>query len=594
MSTVITHPAADAVILGIGPMGGDISVKLATAGIKTVGIERGPYWDYSIDYSHAKYDEWAIIYAHRFDGPLTQHTFTLRNDRTQFAMPVRRYLGQAHGHGYGVGGATQHYGGQMGRYGPWVHQVLSSTVSKYGQAFLDNAVPNNDIQDWPYTYNDLVPYYKDWEMAWGVNGTDQQPFHPDSKFPMPPHPATPLGQLYNDTTAAMGYHPHPIPTSLASQPFVNQFGVQVNACVYDGWCSCNAFPCEVGAKANSAYRTVPAAIKSGNLDLRTYSYVFRLDTDPVTNKVTQARYYDAAGNVHVQPGKVFINTVQAHSIIRMMLISGIGNPYNPVTVTGTLGRGAVQTGGSPSRSATGTLALGANAYPAGNGQGGAFQFLDLADDNFDHTGKDYIGGSRVTVGAYVGSGPGGLSMAQAASANNIGSAYKASLKDRYLQTTTTLSLSPSGMFPPRKTDYIDLDPHYTDMYGDPLARQTMANNNNGTKCSNDQAPLYQAILQKMGATNITLSAPADPTKPAQITSWSNHTRGGLRIGTDKTLSAMNKWGESWTAENLFAAGEGLVPVGDNTTTGGTHPVGAMAFLNADGIKKYLASPGPLV
>src|SRR5260221_13723289 len=100
MSAVITHPATDAVVVGAGPMGGDVAVKLATGGVKTVGIERGPYWDYSLDYSHAKYDEWAIIMNHRFDGSLSQATFTLRNNRNQFALPVRRYLGQSHGHGY--------------------------------------------------------------------------------------------------------------------------------------------------------------------------------------------------------------------------------------------------------------------------------------------------------------------------------------------------------------------------------------------------------------------------------------------------------------------------------------------------------------
>ena len=370
--------------------------------------------------------------------------------------------------------------------------------------------------------------------------------------------------------------------------------MQVNACVYDGWCSCNAFPCEVGAKANSAYRTVPAAIKTGNFELRTFSTAFRFDTDPATKKVTAVRYYDVAGNVHVQPGKAFVNTSMQHNIIRLMLLSGISTPYNAVTATGVVGRApAMSTAAGPNRSVSGKINIGANAYPAGNGQGGSMQFLDLADDEFDHTNKDYLGGSRVSVGTYAGTGPSGLSIAGAASANNIGSAYKASVKDFYLRTTTNLSISPGGMAYPRKDDFIDLDPHYTDFFGDPIARQTMGSMNNGSKCSNDQAPLYQAILQKMGATDITLGATASTTSPAQQTSWSNHTRGGARFGADPNLSVFNKWLQCWDCENMFAAGELSFPVGDNVTTGGTHPAGPLALLAADGVKKYLANPGPL-
>jgi hypothetical protein len=51
--------------------------------------------------------------------------------------------------------------------------------------------------------------------------------------------------------------------------------------------------------------------------------------------------------------------------------------------------------------------------------------------------------------------------------------------------------------------------------------------------------------------------------------------------------------QSWTCENLFASGEICDTFGDNITAG-THVAGAMAYLEADGIKKYLANPGSLI
>ena len=74
--------------------------------------------------------------------------------------------------------------------------------------------------------------------------------------------------------------------------------------------------------------------------------------------VVAVRYYDSAGNIHVQPAKTFVNTLWGFNIIRLMLLSGIGNPYNPTSITGSLGRAAVQPNGAPSRTATGTACWG--------------------------------------------------------------------------------------------------------------------------------------------------------------------------------------------------------------------------------------------
>ena len=104
---------------------------------------------------------------------------------------------------------------------------------------------------------------------------------------------------------------------------------------------CN-YVCETGAKANSAYRTVPAAIKTGNFTLDVNSYVFRLDTDShgtghrrqvlrrrrATSTCSQRRYSSTGSGDSTSSGS--------------MLLSGIGNPYNPTTVSGSLGQGMTE------------------------------------------------------------------------------------------------------------------------------------------------------------------------------------------------------------------------------------------------------------
>jgi gluconate 2-dehydrogenase alpha chain len=600
-TAVIQEPEVDVCLLGLGVAGGIIAAELATAGYSVVGIEKGPYWDYESDFALTKYDEWGIMMLRKFDHPLPMFTYSLRNNSDQMAMPVRRYtMDQFIAAGHGVGGMAQHYAGMMGRFGPWAYTMQSETASKYGADFLSTIDPTNDIQDWPMTYNDYEPYYVEFEKAWGITGTNQGPFQPMSQnFPLPPHPYSNVGSIGFSALEGMGYHPYPLPTALASQAYVNQYGIQSNACVYDGWCAepCN-FVCEVGAKSNAAYRTIPAAISSGNFNMALNSFVFRLDVDSSTNMITDVRYYDPAGNVHVQPAKVFYNGLWGFNLVRLMLLSGLGTPYNPTTVTGSLGRGT-QFGTPPPNvaSVTGTLNIGANLYPAGNAEGGAVDILDLADDNFDHTGLNFIGGGMLRMGVYPGSGPANLEIASGVGAASMGSKFKASLKNYYLPTTTPITLSMDGPELPDTRWNIDLDPHYTDVYGDPIARWTYNFGNNAYNAaaylSGSLSSPAAKILQKMGCVDLTANAGISSGQIPMDT-WPAHIRGGCRMGKDPSSSVMNMYGQMWSYQNLFGGGEITDTTGDNTTIGGTHPMGAALYVHAEGIKKYLQSPELLV
>jgi gluconate 2-dehydrogenase alpha chain len=600
MSQIINHNAVDVVVLGMGVTSGTVAVELAKAGYKVVGLERGPHWSFANDFYYTKYDEWGIGFMRKFDISLAITTATLRNNSSQFALPIRRnsigYSGQIISEGWGVGGMAQHYGGVMGRYAPWVYQMYSDTVNKYGLDFLNAAVPHQDLIDWPMTYDDYKPYYEQWEKMWGVCGTNEGPLLPgfaNYSYPLPPSPTTPVATEFKNAAEALGYNPFPLPVALASQAFVNPYGVGVQQCMYDGWCAgpCN-YTCETGAKANSDFRTVPAAISTGNFELRTNSYVFRLDTDGSGN-VTQVRYYDEQGNINIQPGKVFFNGLWGHNIVKLMLHSGIGNPYNPANATGSLGRGIAMGVPPPVRLAIGTLNnIGGNGYPAGNGYGGGYTMRDLADDNFDHKGLNFIGGAYPFVGTYLGGGPNNFAFyADQPTPDMIGGTFKASLKDAFLPTKTTMVFAPSGISPPVTDWYVDLDPHYSDRYGDPLPRLTLDWTMNEVNCANYLAPKFADILTKMGASNVQVSPVV--TTASHNPAWQAHMRGGARIGSDPATSVFNKWQQCWTSHNLFAAGEICKPTGDNTTAG-THPIGPMSYVAAEGIKKYLASPGPLV
>jgi len=613
MSTVITEPTVDVVCLGVGYMSGVVATELALQGYKVVGITKGPHWDYVNDFSMTKYDEWGVGLGRKYDSPLPLQTTTIRNDSSQFALPVRRYTMpiQYHALGHGVGGAAQHYGGTMGRQGPWGYHMLASV----GKTTLNSINPQDDTFDWPLTYAQYEPYYVEWEKAHGLCGIDNgsptnspndqySDHYPWMSHPywLPPHPLTPVAQMFQTATQALGYHPFPHVSSLASQPYTNQYGVTVNPCVYDGYCGgpCD-YACETGAKANAAYRTIPAALNSNNFTLVTNAYIYRLDYDATTNQVIAARYYDAQGNIHVQPGTVFFNGMWGYNMIRIMLLSGVGVPYQynsgAGTGTGTVGRGLTN-GYLPFRgtNVSGTLNIGGNSYAAGNGSGGSVDIYDLMDDNFVTPGQNFIGGSQIGMGGYLGGGPGNITFAGGVSApsssnpnGSMGSAFKATQQNKYLPKTVGVGATPFAPDLPTFKNYVDLDPHYTDAYGDPVSRLTYdwtPNTYNGAiglvqKCKD--------ILTKMGASNITVGNAVNP-GGAHNDWWGHHLRGGCRISSDPSFAVYSGYNQLFltasTGVNYFGAGEITNTTGD-TVPSGTHVAGPQSYRGAGGIAKYL-------
>jgi gluconate 2-dehydrogenase alpha chain len=595
MSTIM-HPATDVVIAGLGQMGGPVAAELTRAGYNVVGIDKGRYWQYATDWTpYEVHDEWQLMIERKFDHPLYLSTFTMRNNSTQFALPKRRYSKGGDGVlGHAIGGAATHYGMNMSRFGPWTYGIISNLTSRYGAAALETMLPaNHDVEDWPNTYTQMTPYYQAWEQAMGISGLNQDPFSPNSTYPTPPHPPTPLGTLFSNTTEGMGYHPIPYVSAAVSEPYVNQYGVSRNACVYCGYCTgtaCNN-QCEVGAKSSSHVTTIPAAIATGKFTMVTQSYVFRINMNAAGTQATGVSYYDQNGNVNIQPATVVYGAIWGANITRLQQLSGVGVPYNPVNSTGSVGRaGAMGNTGSTTTSCAGTVPIGGNAYSAGNGKGGGFQIEDYKNDNFDHTGLDFISGGVFGPGQYLGAGTSLINMTNAQK-QTLTPAFHASVKNVKLPTSQSVSGTAGGMTPPTKDSTWDLDPHYADIFGDPCARITATFPAQSWLVPTYLATIGANILAKMGATNITTTKQAVGTGSGPQ-EWGHHWRRGNPMGKSPTTSTFNNWQQCWTVPNYFATGEATETVGDETGSG-THIAGSGAYLAADGIKQYLANPGLL-
>jgi gluconate 2-dehydrogenase alpha chain len=74
---------------------------------------------------------------------------------------------------------------------------------------------------------------------------------------------------------------------------------------------------------------------------------------------------------------------------------------------------------------------------------------------------------------------------------------------------------------------------------------------------------------------------------------STHNTGGTITGTDPKTSVVNRYLQSWNADNLFVMGASVFP--QNASYNPTGLVGALAYYSAAAITtQYLKRPGPLV
>ena len=149
----------DVVIVGVGAAGGIIAAELAKAGMKVIGLERGPQLK-TADFD--PHDE--LRYFQRQDlrpDPITTPV-TWRPNPNATAHPI-----PSQNNGNQAGGGTVHYGALSWRMHEDDFRARTKTVERYGEA----AIPkDSSLTDWPVSYAELEPFYDQAEYELGVSG----------------------------------------------------------------------------------------------------------------------------------------------------------------------------------------------------------------------------------------------------------------------------------------------------------------------------------------------------------------------------------------------------------------------------------------
>jgi len=298
---------ADVILVGFGGMGAFVAPTLCEAGLRVVALEAGPYRT-AADFLP---DELGAAYYCRagMGAKFNAETPRWRRHDDEGTREATFSLGRMMN---SVGGSIIHYGAWLRRYHPHHFRPLSHARERWGEGALPEG---SALADWPVCYHDLEPYYARVERVVGVTGDPQNPFVPRSgPYPMPALRPFRLGELFRGATEAMGLHPHMVPVGMNSVPYEGR-----PATTYTAWS--NGFGSRTGDKWHPALSTVPQALATGNLDLRTHCRVLKLLTD-AAGRASGVEYVDANGVSHVQRARTVILAGYTFENVRLMLLSG--------------------------------------------------------------------------------------------------------------------------------------------------------------------------------------------------------------------------------------------------------------------------------
>jgi gluconate 2-dehydrogenase alpha chain len=566
----------DVVIVGVGAAGGILAAELGKAGMKVIGLERGPRLATADFTAH---DELRYFQRQDLRPNVKRQPITWRPNANTRAnpLPVQNYGNQA-------GGGTVHYGAVSWRFHEDDFRARSHTIDRYGAS----AIPqDSSLADWPLSYADLEPHYDRAEYELGVSGKagNVQGNKLDGgnvfeaprrrEYPLPPLRDDQSGVVFRGAAKKLGYHPFPTPRAILSEEYQGRPG-----CTYCGFCQ--AFGCHVGAKSSILVTKLPEADATGNFRLVTGAMCYRVNSDN-SGRVTSVSYYGPGGSDNTIEAELVILSPFIYDNTRLLLLSKTEKfPNGLANSSGQVGKHLM------AHMMPNVLVAFDDRY-VNVFMGPSAQKHTIDDfnaDNFDHGGVGFIRGSQVSIGTIsLQGGPiGTTTFNPPPGIPRWGAAYRDFLASYFARQAAMVAQTENL---PYADQTIDLDPNARDQWGLPAPRLTY-----DWRRPNELARV-EFMMRKMEELGRAMGATHVWRAPLGLGAPGAHHEGGTRMGSDPKISVVNRYGQSWDIPNLFIVGSSTFP-----SMSGFNPtltIQALAYMSADAIvNRYKKGPGPLL
>jgi choline dehydrogenase-like flavoprotein len=280
MSRFATGDDSMIVIVGSGAGGGTLANELCQKGMKVVLLEAGQQQSSAT----FKNEEWfAFNQLAWLDKRTTSGTWRIAKDFPNLPAWICKT----------VGGTSVHWAGASLR----IQDHEFKAKSQY------SGLKGTNLIDWPLTLAELEPYYAKAEDKMGVTRTNEIPGLPgNNNFKV----------MYNGATR-VGYKTvHTGRMAINSRPRDGR-----SSCWQLGFCFQG---CKSGAKWSTLYTEIPAAEKTGNLDLRTESMAMQIQHDR-HGRATGVLYADKDGKHHLQKARAVCVAANSIETPRLLLNS---------------------------------------------------------------------------------------------------------------------------------------------------------------------------------------------------------------------------------------------------------------------------------
>ncbi|HUA04937.1 MAG TPA: GMC family oxidoreductase [Solirubrobacteraceae bacterium] len=395
--------------------------------------------------------------------------------------------------------------------------------------------------DWPISYDDVEPFYREVDAFIGVSGLGGDPAYPPTEFPMPPMPMGRAGMQVATGMNKLGWHWWPGTNAIPSWPYKH-----MAQCVRWGVCERG---CPAGAKASFDLGYWPHATRAG-AELVTGARVARVTVDR-RGLATGATWFDRHGGEHQTRASAVILAANGIGTPRVLLMSNDHNPDGLANSSGVVGRNLMMHPGAG--------AIGVYDEEIQSWHGPAGQLMYSLEFYETDVSRGFYRGSKWNLMPI----PGVLNVLETFKERPFEERWGSHLHELARYAGKAVGWFSNIEDLPEPHNRVTLDPDLLDSTGLPCPRihyRYSENTKRNLEFANDR---MMESHEAAGAVH-TFLAPKVP---------SGHLLGTARMGKDPETSVVDSFGRSHDVPNLFIV-DGSVMV----TCGAVNPTATIAAL----------------
>ncbi len=519
----------DAIVIGSGISGGWAAKELTGNGLKTLVLERGRDVKHVTDYPTTMMNPWEFEHlgqipkAIKDANPIVSRCYAFNEDAAHFFVKDNEhpYIQEKPFdwiRGYQVGGKSL---------------MWARGTQRWSEYDFDGPARDGFAVDWPIRYADIAPWYSHVEKFAGISGNrDGLPQLPDGEF-LPPHEQSCVEKHFSGQMSKHYKGSRPVIIGRCAhltQPKPIHFQQGRGQCQNRSLCQRG---CPYGGYFSSNSSTLPWAMKSGKMTLQPDSVVHSIIFDTQLNKATGVRVIHAHTKEMTEyyAKIIFVNAATINTNLILLnsrssrFENGLGND------SGLLGKYLAFHNFRTTISAEyeGLLESTTEGIRPNGSYIPRFRNVFKQETDFLRGYAAGFSGSRASYNDQSG----------------IGETLKNNLETRKYGNWHVGSHM-MGETIPKETNYIALDDRQTDAWGIPLAKISVAYDDNDEKMIRDFHEQMTEMLTVAGFKNIRTHD-----KPDKAPGLDIHEMGGVRMGKDPKTSLLNKWNQLHSCKNVF-------------------------------------------